>query len=215
MTGVLNMLDITSNLKKNRIVPVVKLNSADDAVPLCQALAEGGLNVAEITFRTDQAEESIRRTAKAMPDILLGAGTVVTVDQVKRAVAAGASFIVSPGFGRNVVEYCVKNDIPVIPGVCTPTELMNIMEYGLKIAKFFPAEQYGGLPTIKALSAPFGDMLFMPTGGISATNVMQYLAFDKVIACGGSWMVKNDLIKAGRFDEIVILVKQAVALVSA
>jgi 2-dehydro-3-deoxyphosphogluconate aldolase/(4S)-4-hydroxy-2-oxoglutarate aldolase len=215
MTGVMKMVDIISNLRKNRIVPVIKLTDADDAIPLCQALAEGGLKVAEITFRTEQAEESIKRVAEVMPDILLGAGTVVTVEQVKKAVAAGASFIVSPGFGRNVVEYCVKNDIPVIPGVCTPTELMNIMEYGLKVAKFFPAEQYGGLPTIKALSAPFGEMLFMPTGGISVANVMQYLAFDKVIACGGSWMVKNDLIKAGRFDEISTLVKQAVALVTA
>jgi 2-dehydro-3-deoxyphosphogluconate aldolase/(4S)-4-hydroxy-2-oxoglutarate aldolase len=150
-----------------------------------------------------------------MPNISLGAGTVVTVEQVKKAVAAGASFIVSPGFGRDVVEYCVKNDIPVIPGICTPTELMKVMEYDLKVAKFFPAEQFGGLPVIKALAAPFGDMLFMPTGGIGADNVVQYLSFNKVIACGGSWMVNSDLIKSGRFDEIVTLVKQAVALVSA
>jgi 2-dehydro-3-deoxyphosphogluconate aldolase/(4S)-4-hydroxy-2-oxoglutarate aldolase len=137
---------------------------------------------------------------------------VLTVEQVKRAVDAGAGFIVCPGFGRSVVEYCVSNEIPVIPGACTPTELMVLAEYGLKLAKFFPAEQMGGVPMIKALSAPFGDMLFMPTGGIGPDNLLQYLSYDKVVACGGSWMVKESLIRAGKFEEIETLARQAVMI---
>ena len=208
------MADIFEALKKNRLVPVIKISDANDAIPLCGALTEGGLKIAEITFRTDQAEESIRRVSREMPDILLGAGTVLNVEQVKRAMDAGASFIVEPGLNRSVVEYCVARRIPVLPGICTPTELMYAIELGLKVVKFFPAEQAGGLPMIKALSAPFGDMLFMPTGGIGPANVLNYLAFSKVIACGGSWMAKDELIKAGKFDEIRVLVRKAVELVS-
>ncbi len=196
------------------LVPVIKIDRADDAVPLCRALMEGGLPVAEITFRTDAAEESIKRVAKAFPDILLGAGTILDVEQAKRAVNAGAAYIISPGFSRKVVEYCVKKDIALTPGAVTPTEIQYLIEYGLDVVKFFPAEQAGGLPMIKALSAPFPQMQFMPTGGINAKNVLDYLAFKKVAACGGSWMVKPELISEGKFDTIRDLVKEAVELVA-
>lgn len=207
------MHEMIEKLAKNILVPVIKIDRVEDAVPLCGTLKEGGLPVAEITFRTDAAEESIRRVKKAYPDILLGAGTILNVDQVKRAVDAGAGYIISPGFSRAVVEYCVKNGIAVTPGAITPTEIQYLIEYGLDVAKFFPAEQAGGVNMIKALAAPFPQMKFIPTGGISAKNVVDYLAFKKVIACGGSWMVKDDLIKAGEFDNIRELVVEAVKLV--
>jgi 2-dehydro-3-deoxyphosphogluconate aldolase/(4S)-4-hydroxy-2-oxoglutarate aldolase len=204
---------VIEKIKQYRLVPVIKIDDVNDAVPLCEALTEGGLPVAEVTYRTDAAEESMRRISKACPDILLGAGTVVTVEQVKRAVDAGASFIVSPGFDRNVVEYCVKNDIAVTPGAITPTEIQFVMEYGLNVAKFFPAENAGGIGMIKALAAPFPQMRFIPTGGIHAGNVLDYLAFDKILACGGSWMVKSNLIAAKEFDKIKGLVAEAVTLI--
>ena len=158
-------------LAKHKIVPVVKIDDSDNAVPLAEALMRGGLPIAEITFRTEAAEESIRRISERCPTMLLGAGTVVSVDQVKRATDAGARFIVSAGFSRAVVSYCVDQRIPVYPGVCTPSEMLWLLEFDLKVAKFFPAEQYGGLATIRALSAPFPQMLFMPTGGISVNNI--------------------------------------------
>ncbi len=207
------MHEMIEKLAKYVLVPVIKIDRVEDAVPLCRTLKEGGLPVAEITFRTDAAEESIRRVNKEYPDILLGAGTVLTVDQVKRAVDAGAGYIISPGFSRSVVEYCGKNNIAVTPGAITPTEIQYLIEYGLDVAKFFPAEQAGGVNMIKALAAPFPQMKFIPTGGISAKNVLDYLAFKKVVACGGSWMVKDDLIKAGEFDKIRELVVEAVKLV--
>jgi Entner-Doudoroff aldolase len=201
-------------LSKHKIVPVVKIDDAENALPLADALVRGGLPVAEITFRTDAAEESIRRISGGYPDMLLGAGTVVSVDQVKRATDAGARFIVSAGFGREVVSYCADKKIPVYPGVCTPSELLWLLEFDLKVAKFFPAEQYGGLATIRALSAPFPQMMFMPTGGISAENVREYLAFEKVVACGGSWMVKDTMIADGEFAKIREFTSSAVRLVS-
>ncbi|MDD2959246.1 MAG: bifunctional 4-hydroxy-2-oxoglutarate aldolase/2-dehydro-3-deoxy-phosphogluconate aldolase [Lachnospiraceae bacterium] len=207
------MTDIMQQVAERKIVPVVKLDRAEDAKPLGEALCEGGLPVAEVTFRTDAAEESIRIMRKAFPDMLVGAGTVVNVEQAKRALDAGATFIVSPGFSAKVTEFAIENKIPVFPGTCTPTEVMLCMEYGLKVGKFFPAKQYGGLDTIKALSAPFPSMKFMPTGGISAANIKEFLAFDKIIACGGSWMVKDAFVKEGNFAEIVRLTKEAVALV--
>lgn len=207
------MSDIEARIAALRIVPVIKLDRIDDALPLAGALVKGGLPVAEITFRTDAAEESIRRVAKEHPGMLVGAGTVATVDQAKRAVDAGAAFIVSAGFSHKVVAHCVDNKLPVYPGVCTPSELMWLLEYDLGVAKFFPAEAYGGLKTIKALAAPFPKMRFMPTGGISEKNVLDYLAFGKIIACGGSWMVKDALIAEGKFDGIEKLVRQAVELV--
>lgn len=196
-----------------KIVPVVKLDRVEDALPLGEALCKGGLPVAEVTFRTDAAEESIRIMKKEFPDMLVGAGTVINVEQAKRALDAGATFLVSPGFSAKVTEYAVDNKIPVFPGTCTPTEVMMAMEYGLPVVKFFPAKQYGGLDTIKALAAPFPTMKFMPTGGVSAANIQDFLAFDKIIACGGSWMVKDSFIKEGNFAEIVRLTKEAVELV--
>ena len=194
------------------IVPVVVLNDAKDAAPLAKALVEGGLPCAEVTFRTDAAEESIRIMSEEFPDMFVGAGTVLTIDQVDRAVAAGAKFIVSPGFDPEVVDYCISKEIPVFPGIITPSELAQAVKRGLKVVKFFPAEQYGGVATIKALAAPFTGMKFMPTGGISAKNLRDYLSCDKIIACGGSWMVEGDLVKAGEFDKIRDLTAEAVAL---
>ena len=206
-------MDINQKIEELKIVPVVVLHDAKDAVPLAQALVDGGLPVAEVTFRTDAAEASIREIAKAFPEMLVGAGTVTSVKQAEKAVAAGARFLVTAGFNRKVTEYAVEYNIPIFPGVCTPTELMFLLEYNLPVAKFFPAAQYGGLATIKALSAPFPNMRFMPTGGINAGNVREYLENPKVIACGGSWMVKDALIKEGKFDEIRRLTAEAVDLV--
>ena len=198
-----------------RLVPVVKLDRTADAKPLGEALMKGGLPVAEVTFRTDAAEESIRIMKDAFPDMIVGAGTVVNVEQAKRALDAGACFIVSPGTSRKVIEFAIDNDLPVFPGTCTPTEVMIAMEYGLEVVKFFPAAQYGGLNTIKALAAPFPSMKFMPTGGVNAGNALDYLAFNKIVAVGGSWMVKDEFVNAGRFDEIARLTAEAVALTAA
>lgn len=194
------------------VVPVVVLNDVKDAVPLAQALVEGGLPCAEVTFRTDAAEESIRQMAEKYPEMLVGAGTVLTIDQVNRAVAAGAKFIVSPGFDPEIVDYCIEKDIPIFPGVITPSEVAQAVKRGLRVVKFFPAEQFGGVATIKALAAPYTMVKFMPTGGVSAKNLKDYLSCDKIVACGGSWMVKGDLVKAGEFDKIRELTKEAVAL---
>lgn len=195
------------------IVPVVVLNNAGDAEPLAEALIKGGLPCAEVTFRTDAAEDSINAIAKKFPEMFVGAGTVLTTEQVDRAIGAGAKFIVSPGFNPKVVEYCIKNNYPITPGIMTPTELEMALGFGLDVVKFFPAENAGGLKMIKAMSAPYTMMKFMPTGGINATNVRDYLACDKILACGGSWMVKGDLISAAKFDEIERLTREAAAIV--
>lgn len=197
-----------------KIIPVVKLDRVSDAKPLGEALCKGGLPVAEVTFRTEAAEESIRIMKKEFPEMMVGAGTVLNVEQARRALDAGATFLVSPGFSRSVVEFAIDNHLPVFPGTCTPSEVTAAMEYDLPVVKFFPAVQYGGLGTIKALAAPFPSLKFMPTGGINASNVLEFLAFDKVIACGGSWMVKDNLINEGNFEEIARLTADAVALVS-
>lgn len=194
------------------VVPVVVLNDVKDALPLAQALVEGGLPCAEVTFRTDAAEESIRQMAEKYPDMLVGAGTVLTTDQVDRAVKAGAKFIVSPGFDPEIVDYCLDKDIPVFPGCITPSEVAQAVKRGLKVVKFFPAEQFGGVSTIKALAAPYTMVKFMPTGGVSTKNLKDYLECDKILCCGGSWMVKGDLVKAGEFDKIRELTKEAVEL---
>lgn len=207
-------MDMNQRIEELKLVPVVVLEDAKNAVPLAKALIAGGLPVAEVTFRTAAAEESIRNICGACPEMLVGAGTVTDEDQARRAVAAGAKFLVTPGFSDEVTAYAVNNNIPIFPGVCTPTELMQAIKYRLKIVKFFPASQYGGLNTIKALSGPFPGIRFMPTGGVNAGNVKEYLASPKVAACGGSWMVKSSLIAAGRFDEIERLTREAVALVS-
>ena len=195
------------------VVPVVVLEDAKDARPLADALVEGGLPVAEVTFRTAAAAESIKIMAEAYPDMLVGAGTVLTIEQVDRAVAAGAKFIVSPGFDPEIVDYCLGKNIPIYPGIVTPSELAQAVKRGLEVVKFFPAEQYGGVATIKALAAPYTQMKFMPTGGVGPKNLADYLGFKKIIACGGSWMVKGDLVKAGDFEKIKAMTKEAVELV--
>nr|WP_296006746.1 bifunctional 4-hydroxy-2-oxoglutarate aldolase/2-dehydro-3-deoxy-phosphogluconate aldolase [uncultured Blautia sp.] len=194
------------------VVPVVVLEDVKDAAPLAKALVEGGLPCAEVTFRTAAAEESIRIMATEYPDMFVGAGTVLTIEQVDRAVAAGAKFIVSPGFDPEIVDYCLEKEIPVFPGCITPSEVAQAVKRGLKVVKFFPAEQFGGVATIKAMAAPYVGLKFMPTGGVSAKNLESYLSCDKIIACGGSWMVKGDLVKAGKFDEIKNLTEEAVKL---
>ena len=205
--------EILKRIQKVGIVPVVVLEDAKDATPLAKALLEGGLPCAEVTFRTACAEECIKIMHEEYPELLLGAGTVLTIEQVDRAVAAGAEFIVSPGFDPEVVDYCISKNILVLPGCITPSELAQAVKRGLKIVKFFPAEQFGGLSTIKALAAPYVGLQFMPTGGVSAKNVREYLGYNRIVACGGSWMVKGDLVKAGDFDKIVELTKEAAEIV--
>ena len=207
------MNDVLLKLKDCGIVPVVVLDDAKDALPLAKALVEGGLPCAEVTFRTAAAEEAIRIMAEAYPEMLVGAGTVLSVDQVKRAVAAGAKYIVSPGLNPKVVGYCVENNIPITPGVQTPTEIEMGLEFGLDVLKFFPAEPAGGLKMIKALCGPYTNVCFIPTGGLSTGNVKEYLAYNKIWAVGGSWIAKKDLIQAGKFDEIQAIVAEAVAIV--
>ena len=204
------MNEVLEKIQKIGIVPVVVLDDAKDAAPLAKALCEGGLPCAEVTFRTAAAEESIRLMAEKFPEMLVGAGTVLTTEQVDAAVKAGAKFIVSPGFDPEIVDYCLKKEIPVLPGCISPSEVAQAVKRGLKTVKFFPAEQAGGVAMIKAMAAPYTQMKFMPTGGINAKNINSYLAFDKILACGGSWMVKKDLVAAGEFDKIRDLTKEAV-----
>ena len=203
-------MDMIQKFAALGIVPVIKLNDPADAVPLCRALAKGGLPVAEITFRTAAAEESIRRVAQELPDVLVGAGTVLTIEQADKAMNAGAKFIVTPGFNPEVVGHCVEKGYPIFPGCPTTSDIEQAIRFGLKVVKFFPAEAMGGLNTIKAVSAPYGDMLFMPTGGVNEDNLNTYLSFPKIIACGGSWMAKSDLIEAGEFDKIEEITRSAV-----
>lgn len=195
-----------------KLVPVIVLQDTAHAAPLAEALLAGGLPCAEVTFRTAAARESIRIMAQ-FPDLLVGAGTVLNVDQVKQAVDNGAKYIVSPGIYPKVVSYCVENGIPVAPGVYTPTDIGLALDFGLKVVKFFPAEAAGGLRALAAISAPFGNALrYIPTGGISEKNLASYLDFPRVLACGGSWMVPDDLVKTGRFEEVTALIRQAVEL---
>lgn len=200
-------------IAKLGVVPVVVLEDAKDAEPLAKALCEGGLPCAEVTFRTAAAEESIRRMSEAFPEMLVGAGTVLTVEQVDRAVAAGAKFIVSPGFDPEIVDYCLSKSIPVYPGCVTPSEVAQAVKRGLRVVKFFPAGQFGGVATIKALAAPYVGLKFMPTGGVSAKNLREHLECAAIVACGGTWMVKADLIKAGNFEKIKELTAEAAAMV--
>lgn len=204
------MTDMEQKIYDMGILPVIKISDPATALPLAKALCDGGLPAAEITFRTSCAAEAIAAITKAYPDMLVGAGTVLTTAQVDAAVAAGASFIVSPGFNPKVVAYCRERDITIIPGCSSPSDIEAAIELGLQTVKFFPAEAAGGLPMLKAMSAPYGQMRFMPTGGINPDNLLSYLKFDKIIACGGSFMVKEDLIKAGNFDAIRDLTRGAV-----
>lgn len=204
------MNEVLEKIQKIGIVPVVVLNDAKDAAPLAKALCEGGLPCAEVTFRTDAAEESIRIMTTEYPEMLVGAGTVLTTEQVDRAIGAGARFIVSPGLNPKVVKYCIEKGIPVTPGTSNPSDVEQAIELGLDVVKFFPAEAAGGIDMIKAMAAPYTNMKFMPTGGINAKNINNYLSFPKILACGGSWMVKGDLIAAGEFDKITELTREAV-----
>ena len=204
---------IFEQFAKIGIIPVVVLDDPKDAAPLAKALCENGLPCAEVTFRTAAAEESIRIMAREFPNMLVGAGTVLTTDQVDRAVNAGAKFIVSPGLNPKIVQYCLDKSVPITPGTQTPSEMEQALELGLKVVKFFPAEPAGGLNMIKAVAAPYVDLKFMPTGGINAKNVRDYLGYNKIIACGGSWMVKKDLIAAGEWDKIGTMVREAADIV--
>lgn len=192
-----------------KVVPVVVLDDAKDAEPLAKALVEGDLPCAEVTFRTEEAAESIRIMTEVYPDMLVGAGTVLTTEQVDKAVESGAKFIVSPGFDPEIVDYCIEKNIPVFPGCISPSEVAQAVKRGLKVVKFFPAEQSGGLAMIKAMAAPYNMLKFMPTGGINTKNLKDYLACDKILCCGGSWMVKGDMIKAGEFEKIKKLTREA------
>ena len=209
------MMDIAEKFQKIGVVPVVVLEDVKDAVPLAKALVEGGLPCAEVTFRTEAAEEAIRLMTEQFPEMLVGAGTVLTTEQVDAAVLAGAKFIVSPGFDPEIVDYCLEKEIPVLPGCISPSEVAQAVKRGLNIVKFFPAETAGGLAMIKAMAAPYTGIKFMPTGGINAKNLEEYLSCDKILCCGGSWMVKGDMVKAGEFDKIREMTKEARQLVDA
>ena len=203
------MTDVLEKLGFLGVIPVVKIERAEDAVGLGRALLEGGLPCAEITFRTAAAEEAIHRISTSLPEMIVGAGTVLSVDQADQAVSAGARFIVSPGFNPKVVDWCLDQQIPVTPGVATPTEINMALDKGLEILKFFPAEALGGIKTLRALAAPYGGVRFIPTGGVNAENLGEYLSLPYVHACGGSWLAKSELISAGKFAEITRLVHDA------
>ena len=204
------MSDILKQISDIGIIPVIAINDAKHAVPLANALAAGGLPIAEITFRTEAGQQAITNIAKECPNVLLGAGTVLRTEQVDMAIDAGATYIVTPGIDAKVVEHCQKRGIPVTPGVSCPSDVQLGVSLGLEILKFFPAEQYGGISTLKAICGPYNMVKFIPTGGISAKNVLDYLNFNKVIACGGSWMVQASLINDEKFDEIEQMTRDAV-----
>ncbi len=201
---------VIEEVSKIGIVPVIALNDVKDAEPLAKALIAGGLNCAEVTFRTDAAEESIRIMAEKFPEMIVGAGTVLTEEQADRAMNAGAKFLVSPGLNPKILAYCVEKGYPMIPGTANPSDVEQAIQLGLEVVKFFPAEQAGGINMIKAMCGPYTKLKFMPTGGVNASNLNNYLAFDKIVACGGTWMCKNNLIESGQFDEIERLSKEAV-----
>jgi len=201
-------MDIFTRLSQEKIVPVIKLENPDSAVPLAAALIDGGINVAEVTFRTDAAAESIKRIKNAFPDMLVGAGTVLALEQAKTAEEAGAAFLVAPGLNPDIVQFCLDRKIPIIPGTITPAEVEQAMAMGLTTLKFFPAELAGGMAMLKALGSVYSAK-FMPTGGLNPQNFIDYLKMDNVVACGGSWMVRGDLVESGKYDEITRLSKEA------
>ena len=201
------MKNILSEIEKTGIVPVVKLNDANKAIPLCNALLAGGINVAEITFRTACAPEVIKAIATSCPDMIVGAGTIINVEQAKQAIDCGAKFIVSPGYSSEIVKFCQNQNVAVIPGCITPTEIMQAIADGLEVVKFFPAKEFGGLATMKALSAPFGKIRFMPTGGVSLDNLKEFASAKFIVACGGTYMVKENLIDSENYEEITRLSK--------
>lgn len=208
------MTEMNKRISAIGVVPVIKLNHPErDAVPLAKALCDGGISVAEVTFRAAGAELAIRLMKQAQPDMIVGAGTVLTVEQIDRALEAGAEFVVSPGFDPELVSYCQQKGLPVYPGCTTPTDYHAALKFGLEVLKFFPAEQSGGLAKIKAMSAPFPMFKVMPTGGISLKNLKEYLSCPVVAACGGSYMVTADLIDNQRWDEITDLCRKSVEIV--
>ncbi|MBY8172385.1 bifunctional 4-hydroxy-2-oxoglutarate aldolase/2-dehydro-3-deoxy-phosphogluconate aldolase [Vibrio fluvialis] len=200
-------MTLEQRLQQIKIVPVIAINDAAHAVPLAKVLVEHGLPCAEVTFRTDAAQESIRLMRDAYPELLIGAGTVLTTQQVDQAISAGADFIVSPGLNPTTVRYCQQRGIAIVPGVNNPSLVEQAMELGLKTLKFFPAEPSGGVAMLKALSAVY-PVQFMPTGGVNPRNVADYLAIPSVVACGGTWMVPSDLMDSGNWDEIARLVRE-------
>jgi len=202
-------MDVSTLIRNIGIVPAIAIDSADQAVPLAHALVAGGIPVAEFTFRTAAGQESIRRVAKEVPECLVGAGTVLTVKQCDEAIEAGAKFIVAPGYFDDVVNHCVELGVPVFPGCCNASDLTKAVNAGLKVVKFFPAEQNGGIAGIKAV-APVFPLDFLPTGGVNQKNMNDYLANSRVHAVGGTWMVKKEMINAGEFDKITALCKEAV-----
>lgn len=206
-------MEFRETLKSVGIIPVIKINDAEKAVPLALALKKGGLPAAEVTFRTDAAAEAICRIKNEVPDVCVCAGTVLDVKTAERAVNAGAAAVISPGTNPEVVRWCIANRVPVIPGCATPTEVEACMRMGLDFVKLFPAEVVGGVKMLKALSGPYGNMKFMPTGGISAQNAADYLALSNVLCCGGSWMVPGKLLDAGDFDAIEALAREAAQIV--
>jgi len=202
-------MNVMDSMKQSIIVPVVVIEDAKDAVPTAKALLAGGIHVMEITLRTAAALDSIRNVAKECPDMVVGVGTVLNIDQAKEAVEAGAKFIVSPGFDEETVKWCIENDINVTPGCVTPTEIMAARKLGLRVVKFFPANVYGGLKAITNLAAPFTDMQFIPTGGVNTENIAEFVATPAIFAVGGSWVCKKDDIKEGNFDKITQLCQAA------
>ena len=204
------MNDVLQQISNIGIIPVIAIEDAEQAVPLARALVAGGLPAAEVTVRTAAGEEAIRRIAKEVPEMLVGAGTVLTKEQADRALAAGAQFIVSPGFNPEVTRYVIEKGALMMPGTATPGEMEQAMSMGLDVVKFFPAEQNGGVAKLKALAGPYTNLRWMPTGGVNTKNMMDYLGFDKIVACGGTWMVKKDLINGQKWDEITAICKDAV-----
>ena len=206
-------MNINETIAKIGVVPVVRIDDPADTLPLADAMAKGGLPAAEITFRTAHALGAIEKVASSRPDVLVGAGTVTTEDQAKSAIDAGAKFIVGPGFSARVAKVCRDLGVTYLPGCVTPTEIIAAMDEGITTVKFFPASVYGGLKAIKALSAPFTAVKFLPTGGVNATNLAEYLAFDRIVACGGSWMVESSLVREKKFDVVESLCREASAIV--
>ncbi len=204
------MSDMMKELYSIGLIPVIKIENADDAVPLAKALIDGGLPAAEITFRTSCAADAIKRITDAYPEMLVGAGTVLTTEQVDAAIAAGSKFLVSPGLNPKITAYALSKGIPMLPGCSNPSDIEAALELGLKTVKFFPAEAAGGLKMLKAMAAPYGQLTFMPTGGINANNLLDYLKFNKIVACGGSFMVADDLVREKKWDEITALTRNAV-----
>lgn len=202
-------MTVTERLANSVVVPVVVLDKPEDAVPTANALLAGGVDVMEITFRTAAAAESIKAVSEQCPDVLVGAGTVINLEQCKKAVEMGARFIVSPGFNLEVVQWCIDNGIAVTPGCVTPTEIMSAVNLGLKVLKFFPANVYGGLTAMKALSAPFPGIKFIPTGGVNGQNIGEYISAPFIHAVGGSWVCAKADINAGNWDKITALCKEA------